>query len=268
METDTFLIRVSSRGPSNWRKNKKTSSALCPAGHVRVACLPAGHMLKDFLLSFFFLPPSASSLFSFFTGRYSPWLKEFNFHLLRGDIQFQTQAALWWALKREERSCWMQRKEASRSLSACLQSWRETFKHSFVAAAHRCGARVWIWLWLLCRALTAHPHTPALGEQGDVVRNLLLEGHRSGTATLSSRTPSQTLIRRPDRFLSRPAAVSSSCCLCWRSSCSCVWMSLFLCLPLLLHICQEDVSRCLWITRHQTVASFLKLIGDALAALN
>lgn len=227
-----------------------------------------GTCSKTFFFFFFFLPPSASSLFSFFTGRYSPWLKEFNFHLLRGDIQFQTQAALWWALKREERCCWMQRKEASRSLSACLQSWRETFKHSFVAAAHRCGARVWIWLWLLCRALTAHPHTPALGEQGDVVRNLLLEGHRSGTATLSSRTPSQTLIRRPDRFLSRPAAVSSSCCLCWRSSCSCVWMSLFLCLPLLLHICQEDVSQCLWITRHQTVASFLKLIGDALAALN
>lgn len=54
---------------------------------------------------FFFLPPSASSLFSFFTGRYSPWLKEFNFHLLRGDIQFQTQAALWWALKREAVEC-------------------------------------------------------------------------------------------------------------------------------------------------------------------
>lgn len=215
---------------------------------------------------FFFSPPIGIIAFFFF---YWPLLT-----LIKG-IQFPSVA--WWysvpdtsgsVMSSEERSCWMQRKEASRSLSACLQSWRETFKHSFVAAAHRCGARVWIWLWLLCRALTAHPHTPALGEQGDVVRNLLLEGHRSGTATLSSRTPSQTLIRRPDRFLSRPAAVSSSCCLCWRSSCSCVWMSLFLCLPLLLHICQEDVSRCLWITRHQTVASFLKLIGDALAALN
>lgn len=225
METDTFLIRVSPHGPCNWRQNKKTSSALCPAGHVRVACLPAGHMLKDFLFVFFLSPIGIIAFFFFFfAGRYSPWLKEFNFHLLRGDIQFQTQAALWWALKREERCCWMQKKEASRSLSACLQSWRETFKHSFVAAAHRCGARLWIWLWLLCRALTAHPYTPALREQGDVVRNLLLEGHRSGTATLSSRTPSQTLIRQPDSFLSWPASVSSSCCLCWRSSRSCVWI--------------------------------------------
>lgn len=82
VETNTFLIRVSPRGPSNWRKNKKTSSALCPAGHVRVACLPAGHMLKDFLL-FFFLPPSASSLFSFF---YWPLLT-----LIKG-IQFPSVA--------------------------------------------------------------------------------------------------------------------------------------------------------------------------------
>lgn len=64
VETDTFLIRVSPRGLSNWRKNKKTSSALCPAGHVRVACLPAGHMLKDFLL--FFSPPIGIIAFFFF----------------------------------------------------------------------------------------------------------------------------------------------------------------------------------------------------------
>lgn len=64
VETDTFLIRVSPRGPSNWTKNKKTSSALCPAGHVRVACLPAGHMLKDFLL--FFFSPHRHHRFSLF----------------------------------------------------------------------------------------------------------------------------------------------------------------------------------------------------------
>lgn len=128
METDTFLIRVSPRGPSNWRKNKKTSSALCPAGHVRVACLPAGHMLKDFLLSFFFLPPSASSLFSFFTGRYSPWLKEFNFHLLRGDIQFQTQAALWWALKREAVEC-RERKPRAHCRRVCRADVRRLSIH-------------------------------------------------------------------------------------------------------------------------------------------
>lgn len=77
---------------------------------------------------FFFLPPSASSLFSFFTGRYSPWLKEFNFHLLRGDIQFQTQAALWWALKRDAVEC-RERKPRAHCRRVCRADVRRLSIH-------------------------------------------------------------------------------------------------------------------------------------------
>lgn len=72
-----------------------------------------------------------------------------------------------------------------RSLSKCLQSWCKTFKHSFVAPRPAfefdfdCHARH--------SQPRAHPHTAARGP-GDLVRNLILKGHRSDIASLSSCT--------------------------------------------------------------------------------